>query len=113
MKKFHEGVTTFADWFAYALSIGASIFFATFIIGEGLPSLTDTTMLIFSVILLAVMAGSVLAIFKRIPGSIIMLAGGISLFIYFMVGGHSQLNMSIAYGMPYIISGTLLLAIRK
>jgi hypothetical protein len=111
MGTFHEGASTFRVWFAYTLAVGATLFFGMFVVGEGIPGILHghgKGLLLFLPWLFLAMIGCILSFFKRKTGSLMMLIGGITMAVTFLLHGLKDLNMAIAYGVPYIIAGLFL-----
>lgn len=113
-----KGIVNFFHLLAWTLSILASVFFFVFIIGEG--AIQDMLagkakeLAAFLPWLLLAMGGCILSIFRKAPGGLLMLIGGIAMVINFYVRtGWVEVGMMIIYGLPYIIAGLVFSIIRK
>jgi hypothetical protein len=117
MRVFGENLSTFTHWFAWAMALVASIFFGFFLFSEDIPGLIkgqNIEILWFIPWLFLGMIGTVWSIFKRVTGGMLMLIGGIGMVIYFyFLSGWKDADMMIAYGLPYILPGFLLLLVKK
>jgi hypothetical protein len=117
MRVFREGLTTFAHWFGWTISVVASIFFLYFLIGEGIPDLLKgkniEEMKYFLPFLLLAIIGCFLSFFKIKSGGLMMLTGGIGMVVYFYIkSGLSDFSMMVVYGIPYILAGFLFLVVK-
>lgn len=109
--------TTFFYWFAWVLSLAASVVFLTFEVREWIVNSfagkADAS-LIFIVLLMTAIVGSIVAIFRKITGGWLMLAGGTGLVIFFgLHGGIKVFGMMVVYGLPFVIPGIFFVLIRK
>jgi hypothetical protein len=91
------------------------LFFVLFVIREQLPLLAKeegNAVISFLPFILLPVIGYVVSWFKELPGTVIMIAGGLVLMIYFFI--QKDLTMGLVYGLPFMIVGGLyLLHIRK
>jgi hypothetical protein len=113
-----KGIVNFFHWLAWLLSILASVFFFVFILGEG--AIQDMLagkakeLTTFIPWLLIAMGGCVLSLFRKAPGGLLMLAGGIAMVLnFYMRTGWLEVWMMVIYGFPYIIAGLVFLIFRK
>jgi len=89
----------------------ASVFFLFFLIGEGIADLIEgkTAVIPILLMMLFAVAGFALAFRKPRIGSLIMVAGGIVMAVYLLLlGGVSEIKMSLIYGLPFILPGLIL-----
>ncbi len=91
------------------------LFFVLFVIREEMPLIAKeegNAVLGFLPFILLPVIGYIISWFKELPGTMIMIAGGVILMVYFLM--QHNLNMALAYGLPFMIVGGLyLLHIRK
>jgi hypothetical protein len=117
MRVFKDNLSTFSHWFAWTMSVIASIFFGIYMIGEDIPNYisgSDPTLLWFILALLVAITGTALSVWNRINGGLTMLAGGVGLVFYFyFTAGWSDSGLMVAYGLPYILPAFLLLMVKK
>jgi ABC-type amino acid transport system permease subunit len=117
MKIFGDNLATFMHWFAWTLSIAASAFFLIFLIGEDIPALIknpNSEFIYFLPWLIVAIAGSLISLFHRKTGAIMMLIGGIAMVTYFYFqSGLAEFSMMVVYGLPYIVGGFLLWVVKK
>jgi len=117
MSVYRENFTSFFHWFAWTIACLASIFFAIFVIGEGIPDIMagkGNDLLVFLPGLLLAIAGCIVTFFRKIPGGTMMLLGGIIMVVtlYFQGGAH-DFRMMLIFGFPYIFPGILFIFVRK
>lgn len=117
MSESKENLSVFLHWFAWAISLIASLLFIIFLAGEGIPDLLKgkaRELIPYLPFLLVAIAGSILSLFKRKPGAIMMIAGGVIIdIIIYLHGGSAMFGIMVVYGVPYIFPGLLLLLVRK
>jgi hypothetical protein len=117
MRIFGDNLSTFSHWLAWSMALVASVFFGFFLFSEDIPAVLNghnLEMVWFIPCLLIAMAGAICSLWKRIPGGILLLAGGIGMVVfYYFNGGWKEANMMMAYGLPYILPGFLLLIVKK
>jgi hypothetical protein len=94
----------------------ASAFFLYYLISEDVPSLLknpDPKMMAIIPWLGLAIVGTIISFFKRIIGSILMLAGGAAVVItLYMQSGLYEFPMMLGYGIPYVLGGFLLLIVK-
>ena len=115
MRVFGEGLTTFTQWFAWTLSVVASIFFLYFLFGDVVPNIVNGKGLneLKFFVLLAI-SGCFLSFFRLKPGGLMMLIGAIGMITYFYImSGLKDFGMMVVYGLPYILAGLLFLLVKK
>jgi hypothetical protein len=117
MRVLGDNLSTFTHWFALTMALIASVFFGFFLFGEDIPALMKGQNIeIFWFIpgLLIAMTGTFCTFWKKTTGAILMIAGAIAMALYFyFLSGWKDANMMIAYGLPYILPGFLLLVVKK
>jgi hypothetical protein len=100
---------------AQTIGMAVCLFFLLFIIGQGLPAhlkRDDNGWMIFIPLILLPVLGYIISWFKELPGTALMIAGGMVLLVYFLI--NNDLTLAIVYGLPFMIVGSLfLLHIRK
>lgn len=116
MRVFREGLSAFTHWFAWTLSMVASAFFLYYLISEDIPSLLknpDPKMMAIVPWLVLAIVGTIVSFFKRKIGSVLMLVGGAALVItLYIQSGLFEFPMMLGYGIPYLLSGFLLLIVK-
>lgn len=66
-------------------------------------------LLAFIPLLLVAVAGCVLALFRQRAGGWLQIAGGTLMGAYHLVhGGLHDLNMAIAFGVPFVLAGAIM-----
>ena len=117
MDFYKQNFTTFFHWFAWTISLSASLFFIVFDVRDSFLSIIadhNTVLIPFLLSLLVAIIGSIYSIFRLIHGGALMLLGGSGIVVYFAFhGGLKEFGMMVAYGLPYIIPGVFFLFIRK
>lgn len=117
MSETKNGFTTLFQWFAWTISLGASVFFITYIVDEEIPKILagkSKELLPFIACLLVAVIGCLLSFFRRTSGALMMFIGGIGMATYlYILSGSNELRMIIVYGGPYVLAAFLLLIIRK
>ena len=112
-----DGLSTFMHWFAWAISIGASVLFMIYVFGEEIPRIVvgrNSSLLFFLPWLFIAVIGCIVSFFKQTIGALMMLAGGIGMAVtLYLHGGSSQARMMIVYSGPYILAAFLIIAMRK
>jgi hypothetical protein len=100
---------------AQTLGMAVCLFLLLFVMGQGLPANlkgTDNGWTIFIPLMLLPVVGFIISWFKELPGTAIMIAGGLVLMVYFII--QKDLTTALVYGLPFMIVGSLfLLHIRK
>ncbi len=117
MSGYRDNFTSFFHWFAWSIACIASIFFAIFVIGEGVHDIIKGKggdLVLFLPGLLLAIIGCIVSFFRKIPGGIMMLIGGIIMVVtlYFQ-GGSNDYRMMMIYGFPYIFPGILFIFVRR
>jgi hypothetical protein len=113
-----KGFSTFFIWFAWTISLGASFFFLVYDVAPAVSEFFSgrkTAMLYLVPCLLIAISGSVVSLFKQKTGVILMLIGGLAIFVdlYFIWHGFKMLGMMISYSGPYFIAALLIAVTRK
>ncbi|KAA9040616.1 hypothetical protein FW778_00815 [Ginsengibacter hankyongi] len=93
---------------AHITSILVCGFFASFIIGIGLPDIMKmnfTHITLFNLLLALPLLGYVIVLFRENIGAIVMLLGGIALMIYHSY--YRDIDMAFIFGLPFIICALL------
>jgi len=111
------GFSVFFLWFAWAISVIASLLFLIDLISEGIPDVMKGKS-VFSItylpFLIIAMAGCFLSFFKQKPGAIMMIVGGVAIdVVWYLHGGQANFGMMVVFGLPYIFPGILLLLVKK
>ena len=86
------------------------IFALLFFAGKGTPEILkmDKNELVpFVPFLLLPVVGYFLTWYKEFTGAILMIAGGILLFVFFLIRGDASIGL--VYGLPFIFSGIIFL----
>jgi hypothetical protein len=87
------------------------------LLGEDIPALIknpNADALYFLPWLGLAIIGSIISFFRRKPGAIIMLVGGVAMvFVLYLQEGLADFPMMVVYGLPYILSSFLLLVVKK
>jgi hypothetical protein len=112
MYKFRESFSTFNQWFAYSISILASVFFLIFEVTEEIGFLSnnfETMKLLRLIALIIAICGSGLSVMYNKMGAICMLAGSLGLMIFYLLQTPQQPHLAILYSIPYIVPSILLL----
>jgi hypothetical protein len=115
MSVMKDGLSTFMDWFAWTISLGASVLFMIHVCGGDMPELAGKNMLLlFLPWLFIAVVGCLLSLFKQTIGASMMLLGGLGMGVtLYLHGGSSQARMMIIYSGPYILAAFLMLIMRK
>lgn len=101
---------------AFILGFFPVLFFVVFLIGEGLAELIDGKLMVIPILLLMILtsSGYILAWKRNVIGGWIMLTGGAVMGIYMIIaGGFEAWQVSLAYSLPFIIPGWLLILAGK
>jgi hypothetical protein len=113
MSESKESLSVFLHWFAWAISIVASLFFIFFLVTEGIPDVVkgkDPKLVPYLPFLVAAIIGCFLSLFKRKPGAITMIIAGLAIdVVLYLQGGRASFGIMVVYGLPYIFPGILLL----
>ena len=101
-----------------ALSMGfvTSVFFTLFLIVEGFTKLLQGKFNVIPILMMMIVevTGFIWAVSKPVKGSIVMIVSGLTIIIYLMVlGGISEIMMSLLFGLPFVMPGLLLYFISK
>jgi hypothetical protein len=97
-------------YIAVILGFQASAFFLFFLISEGAADLIEAKFRILPLFLMMIytVAGFVMAIIKAVRGGLIMVSGGLIMCVYLLfMGGASEYQMALIYGLPFIIPGSV------
>jgi hypothetical protein len=112
-----DGFSTFFNWFAWAISLGASAFFITYDVIPSFPGIlsgTEKEMLIFMPLLLIAIAGCITSLFKPKVGTLMMLVGAIGMSVdLYIRGGPKMAGMMIVYSGPYLLAALIIAIMRK
>jgi hypothetical protein len=101
---------------ALVLGFLPTLFFLTFLIGEGLAELIDGKLSVLPILalMLFTVSGYILAWKRPRNGGIIMVAGGLIMGIYLIItGGFSEWDIALIYSFPFIVPGILFMALRR
>lgn len=96
---------------AQAAGFLASAFFLIFLVGEGGAGLMEgkTAVVPILILMLSATAAYVLSFKKSRIGGLIMVAGGVAMAVYLLIlGGVSEIKMSLIFALPFIIPGLIL-----
>lgn len=117
MSELKNGFSTFFHWFAWTISLGASVFFTMYVIEEKIPKILagqGKEWLPFVACLFIAVFGCLLSFFRKTSGALLMLVGGIGMATYlYFHGGIREINSMIVYGAPYVLAAFLFLVTRK
>jgi len=99
-------------WLGRLIGLAASALFLAFFIGEGVPEITESgipaELRLFIPLLLAAIAGCVVALFRAGAGGVMQIIGGGAMGIYHLVaGGLNDLDVAVVFGVPYILAGAI------
>lgn len=95
---------------ALLLGFQVSVFFTFFLIAGAAADLLEGKIAVIPVMIIMISAvvGYIWAVSSPYKGSLLMIAGGIVLGIYLLiVGGLSEVGMSLVFALPFIVPGTL------
>ena len=117
MNLYKESSYTFFHWFAWTISLTASLFFIVFDVRDDVLTIVkdhNLSVIPFLTALIVAIIGSIYSIFKQVPGGIMMFIGGIGLVSSFALqGGLHEFGLMVAYALPYIIAGVFFFFIRN
>jgi len=117
MRVFGNKLETFTHWFGWTLALVASIFFFIFDFLDWLSKFAGNPLQNenwFYVSMLIAIAGVLVSFFRRMPGAMLMMAGGLGMVVfYYITSGWSDAALMIVYGLPYILPAFLLLIVKK
>jgi hypothetical protein len=117
MSDSRPNMSVFFHWFAWTMSVTASVFFLIFLVGEGFSDIVRgkaKELIPYLPFLLLSISGCALSFFKRKAGAILMIVGGVAIdVILYFQGGQANFRVMVLYGLPYIFPGILLLLFRK
>jgi hypothetical protein len=117
MRIFKDNLSTFTDWFAWTMALLASVFFGVFLFEKDIPELIlnkSPELLWFVLLVLLSMTGTIVSLWRRIPGGILLLAGGTGLILYFyFLSEWKDIPLMIVFGLPYILPGFLFLLVKN
>ena len=112
-----DGFSTFFNWFAWAISLGASAFFITYDVIPTLPGILsgkEKEMIIFMPLLLMAIIGTIISLFKPKIGTLMMFAGAIGMCVdLYIRGGAKMAGLMIVYSGPYLLAAMLIAIMRK
>jgi hypothetical protein len=112
-----NGFATFFQWFAWTISLGASVFFIIYYVDSEVSKILagkSKELLPFLACLLVAVIGCVLSFARKTSGALLMFTGAIGMAAYlYLHGGLSELRMMIVYCGPYILAAFLLLVTRR
>jgi|GEM_PF-3899930 len=99
-------------------SVGATVFFGVFFIGEGWPDFMESgiPVALWPVLALVLVAtvGAIWSFFDRRAGGWILVVGGLGLAGIMLVrGGLSDLDAALTFSLPYMVPGLGLSIIGK
>ncbi len=97
-------------WTARIVGLLVCIFFFLFALREVIPSFSqnsDSRSLYFILLLTMAVIGYVASWQWEMPGALIQLAGGVSMFIYMY--SQSETFLGLIFGAPFIFTGMLLI----
>ena len=117
MNEYKENFTHFFHWFAWTVSLSASVIFLLFDVREDVLYVWhdhNFLLILFLLPLLVAIVGSVYAIFRKIPGGVLMIAGGVGMIgFYCFHAGLKEFPQMVVYGLPYVFPGVFFVFIRK
>lgn len=117
MSVLKDGLSTFMHWFAWTISLVASVLFMMHVFGEAVPDIMagkNTSLLFFLPWLFIAVAGCIMSFFKQTSGALLMLAGGIGMAVtLYLHSGSGAARLMIVYSGPYILAAFLILTMRK
>lgn len=98
-------------WYiALILGFQASAYFTFFLIAEGGADLFAGKIRVIPIMLMMILSvgGFIWAVMKPLKGSLVMIAGGSIMAIYLLIiGGISEIMISLFFGLPFIIPGVI------
>jgi len=97
-------------YIALILGFQASAFFTFFLIAEGGADLFAGKIRVIPILLMMILSvgGFIWAVMKPLKGSLVMIAGGAIMTLYLLIlGGISEIMMSLIFGLPFIIPGVI------
>ena len=103
-------------YIALILGFQASAFFTIFLIAEGGSDLFAGKISVIPILLMMILSvsGFIWAVMKPLKGSLVMIAGGVIMAIYLLIlGGITEITMSLVFGLPFIIPGVIFYFISK
>lgn len=108
--------TTFFHLFGWIMSLMASAIFLIFDVREwvqlSINHWPQTSVILIILILISII-GSVTSLFKKVPGGIIMLVGGVGMITFYALnGGMKEFGQMVVYGLPFVIPGVFFIFIR-
>lgn len=117
MSESKENLSVFLHWFAWTISLVASMFFISYLVTEGVPDLLKgkaKDLLPYLPFLVLAILGTIISLFKRKPGAVMMIIGGLAIdVILYFHGGRARFGEMVVYAVPYIFPGLVLILVRK
>jgi hypothetical protein len=92
------------------LGLLVSVFFSIFLIADSIGDIVEGKYRVIPIFLLMInsVAGYIWTFSKPKRGGLVMITGGIIMSIYLLfVGGFSEINMSLIFGLPFIVPGLI------
>lgn len=117
MSESNNSFFVFFHWFAWAISVLASILFVVYLVGEGIPDISHgkaKELIPVLPFLIIAIAGCLVSFFRQKAGGIMMLIGGVAIeVVLYIQHGQANFGMMMVYGLPYILPGILFLLVKK
>lgn len=104
-------ISKFIHFLALALGFQISAFFVFFLISESFADLVEGKLSIIPLLILmiAAVSGFIWSFIEQRKGSLLMIISGIIMAIYLLIsGGINEVKMSLIFGFPFVLTGTLL-----
>ena len=99
---------TIIIWTARVLGFCTTLFFLSFMVGEGLPNIIGgrgRELLRFLPFLSIAIIGYGFAWYKELIGGLFLIGGAFLMMSYHF--SHDDLSMALVYGLPFMITGSL------
>lgn len=97
-------------YLALILGLIVSVFFALFLIADGIGDLIEAKLRVIPILLMMIVAvlGYVWTFWKPKRGGLVMIFVGIIMAVYLLfLGGFGEFKMALIFGIPFIIPGSL------
>lgn len=117
MNQVKKSTTLFFYWFSWVISLLSSIVLLRFDVWDWFNNFFKGEIhdpFLFLLGMLIAITGSILALFRKIPGGWLMLLGAITMILSLSLhGGMRNFSQMVVYGLPYFIPGIVFIIARE